>query len=228
MDEEPVSQPIMTISAHKYTTFYGIPLAFDLRFPFHASSAGADWHVLHGTITLEDGSGLLAEVAVQMSAAVRGVLPSLEPADTLGIAINSIRKMVDTRDMEFLKSSKKQPVHMNSRVYSVVDKKWTFHQASDAELVEFLRAKAFWRDRAGAREFSVTDPIEQLYLGATSARLLAAAQTLAASGELAVTGETAAATARLKDQAAAMESKTRKVLDELNAKHQFERETQKA
>jgi len=70
----------------KYTTLQGIPLGFDLRFPFHPSSAGSDWHVLHGTVTLEDGSGLYAEVAVQMSEAVRETVPSLGADATLAFA----------------------------------------------------------------------------------------------------------------------------------------------
>jgi len=217
----------MAANTLKYITIQGVPMGFDLRFPFHPSSAGSDWHVLHGTITLEDGSGLYAEVAVQMSAAVRETVPSLDADATLAFALNAIRKTVDTRDIEFLKSSKKQPVALNSRVFSVVTRQWRFHTATDEQIAEFLKAKVYWLTKLGQAHVAINDPIDQLYLGADAAKLPAIAQKLAQAGWLTLEAENAAATATLNAQGPQIEAQTRQVLDDLNAKHQFERETQK-
>src|SRR5262245_66265765 len=89
-----------------YVTLTGLPLSFHLEWPFHRSSSGADFHVLHGDIRLENGAGLHAPVAVNLSATVREVLPSLEPKDVEAPVINSLRKEVDRRQLEFLKSGK--------------------------------------------------------------------------------------------------------------------------
>lgn len=212
----------------KSITLQGVPLGFTLRFPYHPSSAGSDWHVLHGTVTLEDGSGLFAEVAVQMSEAVRHNLPSLDVRDTLGVSVNSIRKMVDTKDVEFLKSTKRQPIHLNSRVFSIVQKRWTFQNATDDQLTEFLAAKVYWVHKTGIFKVLVNDSIDQLYLNATGERMMAAAKKLASQGMVSLEGENAVPTDALKALGPQLEAKTKRVLEELDAKHQFERETQKA
>ena len=52
--------------------------------PFHRSTSGADFWVLHAQVRLEGSEGLSAPVAVNMSATVREVFSSLEPKDTEG------------------------------------------------------------------------------------------------------------------------------------------------
>src|SRR5579864_755042 len=67
---------------HKiWVTLNGLPLTITLQWPFHRSTSGADFWVLHGDIRLENGAGLHAAVAVNLSATVREVLPSLEAKD---------------------------------------------------------------------------------------------------------------------------------------------------
>src|SRR5439155_721828 len=61
-----------------YATLTGLPLSFDLRWPFHKSTSGADFWVLHADIRLENSVGLHAPVAVNLSATVREVMPTLE------------------------------------------------------------------------------------------------------------------------------------------------------
>ena len=53
-----------------YVSFEGIPLTFDLKWPFHRSTSGADFWVLLGTIRVENTDGLYAPVAVILSATV--------------------------------------------------------------------------------------------------------------------------------------------------------------
>ena len=68
--------------------------------------SGADFWVLHGDIRLENSEGLHAPVAVNLSATVREVVASLEPEDVEAPVINALRKEVDHRQIEFVKSGK--------------------------------------------------------------------------------------------------------------------------
>src|SRR5438128_1197088 len=121
-----------------YVTIHGVPLGFRLEFPFHPSTSGADYYVLHGNVTLEDGSGLHAPVAVHMSQTVKEALPSVDEKGALGPAINAIRKAVDTKDIEFLKSDKRQPIPLSSRAFSLITRKFTFQNPNDDQLLAFL------------------------------------------------------------------------------------------
>src|SRR5579863_9838308 len=93
-----------------YVTLTGLPLSFKLDWPFHKSTSGADFHVLHADVQLENSAGLHAPVAVNLSVTVREVMPSLEPEDMEGPVINALRKEVDRRQLEFVKSGKLVPV----------------------------------------------------------------------------------------------------------------------
>src|SRR5208282_4815439 len=116
-----------------WVTLTGLPLSFELEWPFHPSTSGADFWVLHGDIRLEGSAGLHAPVAVNLSATVREVLPSLEPKDTEGPVINALRKEVDQRQLEFVKSGKLVPLAFSSRHYDFKRDKWIFGKASDEE-----------------------------------------------------------------------------------------------
>jgi hypothetical protein len=220
----------MAESTHSYVTFNGIPVTMRLNFPFHQSAGGSDYYVLHGNVALEDGSGLFAEVSVHLSQVVKEALAGVDENDpnAFAAAVNSIRKTIDTKDMEFLKSTKKQPVHLSSRMYSVVTRRFTFQNASDEQLVEFLKTKIYFAAKRGESKSWITDPVEQVYLNADAARLVAAAQKLASQGLITLNGEYATATSALQGKAAEIEARMKKALDDLNAKHAFERETQKA
>ena len=89
-----------------WVTLGGLPLTISLEWPFHRSTSGADFWVLHGDIRLENSDGLHAPVAVNLSATVREVVASLEPEDVEAPVINALRKEVDHRQIEFVKSGK--------------------------------------------------------------------------------------------------------------------------
>src|ERR1700751_2549135 len=93
-----------------YVSLSGLPLSFELDWPFHTSTSGADFSVLHADIRLESSEGLHAPVAVNLSATVREVMPSLDPRDAEGPVINALRKEVDRWQIEFSKSGKRVPV----------------------------------------------------------------------------------------------------------------------
>src|SRR5690348_13314318 len=98
-----------------WMTLTGLPLTFHLDWPFHKSTSGADFWVIHSDIQLETSAGLHALVAVNLSATVREVLPSLEPKDAEAPVLNALRKEVDRRQIEFLKSPKLIPLAFSSR-----------------------------------------------------------------------------------------------------------------
>ena len=78
-------------SAKIWVTLKGLPLTIRLDWPFHQSTSGADFFVLHGEIRLEGSEGLHAPVAVNLSATVREVLPSIDPEDAERPVINELR-----------------------------------------------------------------------------------------------------------------------------------------
>src|SRR5271168_980570 len=151
-----------------YVTRTGLPLSFQLDWPFHLATSGADSHVLHSTITLENSDGLRALVAVNLSATLREVLPSLEPKDLESPVINALRKEVDHKQTEFVKSGKLVPLPLSSRHYSFKLKQWVFGKATDEEIARMIERKVYWQTRLVGGDVWLGDPTEALYLDTTS------------------------------------------------------------
>lgn len=205
-----------------YVTLTGIPLLIDLKYPFHRSGSGADFWVLHGDVRLANSDGLHAPVAVNVSATVREVLPSLDPNDTEGPVINALRNEVDRRQLEFLKSGKLVPVHFSSRYYDFKRNKWVFGHASDEDIAQLLSRKLFWHTRLVGGNVWVGDPTEALYVESTVERVLQIARGLAESGLITMEGDWASANASLMAQAEKFEADVKQAFSELQKKHAFE------
>jgi len=206
-----------------YSTLAGLPLLFHLEWPFHKSTSGADFFVLHGDIRLASAEGLHAPVAVNLSMTVREVMPSLEPKDAESPVINSLRKEVDRRQLEFLKSGKLVPVHFSSRHWDFKRNKWVFGKASEEQMASLLLQKVYWQQRALGGAAWVGDPTEALYVESTVDHLLELARKLEAQELINLDGAFASASPRLMDEAAKFEADARAALDELEKKHAFER-----
>src|SRR5246500_3325220 len=176
-----------------WITLTGLPLSITLDWPFHRSASGADFWVLHGDIRIEGTEGLHALVSVNLSATVREVLPSLEPKDAEAPVINALRKEVDRRQIEFLKSGKLLPVHFSSRYYDFRRNRWVFGKASDEEILLHLKRTVFWQTIVAARRIWVGDAAEELYLETPARHLLALASELAGQGLIKMEGEYATA-----------------------------------
>jgi len=230
-----------------WVTLSGLPLTIRLDWPFHPSKSGADFWVLHGDIALVGSDGLHCPVAVNLSQTVREVMPSLEPKDAEAPVINALRKEVDSRQIEFLKSGKLLPVAFSSRHYDFKRGQWVFGKATDEVMAEFVERKVFWetklgksasaareiprpagesaglRDDAGAKVW-LGNPAEAQYLQTTPAHLLeVAARLVAAQGLLRIEGEHAEATVGLMNQAERFEKARSAAMEELEKKHAFER-----
>ena len=206
-----------------YVTLSGLPLTFDFKWPFHKSTSGADFWVLHADLKLQNTVGLHAPVAVNLSATVREVVPSLEPQDIEGPVINSLRKDVDRRQLEFVKSGKLVPVHFSSRHYDFKRNKWVFGKASEEEIARLLSRKVFWQTRMVGGAVWIADPTEALYVQSTTDYLLNIARRLATEGLMTLEGEYASANASLMAQAEIFEADMKAALEELEKKHAFER-----
>jgi hypothetical protein len=208
-----------------WVTLNGLPLTIRLDWPFHPSTSGADFWVLHGDIRLAGSEGLHAPVAVNLSQTVREVMPSLEPKAAEAPVINALRKAVDRRQIEFLKSGKLLPVPFSSRHYDFKRQQWVFGKASDDVMVEFVERKVYWETKvSGDKRAWIGDPAEAQYLQTTPAHLIeVAAQLVAAQGLLRIEGEWAEATEGLMNQSERFESARRAAVEELEKKHAFER-----
>lgn len=214
-----------------YITLSGLPVRIELEWPFHASTSGADWHSLHARVWLADGragqpdSGLHAEVAVNVSQTIKEALPSLEPQHAESAAVNAIRKELDVRQLELLKSSKRIPVHVSSRFYDFKRQRLIFARADDEQLRDFLMRKAWWTAERTGRETPIwlTDPFDLDYLNTTAEQMMAAAQRLASEDLLVVDGDRARVTSALLARRDEVIGAMTAALEKLEAKHAFER-----
>jgi hypothetical protein len=232
-----------------WMTLTGLPLTIRLEWPFHKSTSGADFWVLHGDIRLENSEGLHAAVAVNLSMTVREVMASLEPGDAEAPVINALRKEVDRRQIEFVKSGKLLPVAFSSRHYDFKRQQWVFGKATDEVVAEFLARKVYWETRVGSGSEKIAeskspllakdarngapgvgvtrvwicDPTEAQYLQTTTEHLLEIAGRVAGDGLIRMDGEFAEAAAALMGQASRFETAMRIAVEELETKHAFER-----
>lgn len=206
-----------------YVTLSGLPLSFQLQWPFHKSTSGADFWVLHADVRLESSQSLHAPVAVNLSETVREVLPSLDPKDTEAPVINALRKEVDRRQVEFVKSGKLVPVQFSSRHWDFKRNKWVFGKASDEQITQLLKRKIYWQTKLVGGDVWLGDETEALYVESTTDHLAYLAKNLMDQDLIRMERRYATATDKLMAQADQFESAMREGLAELEKKHAFER-----
>jgi hypothetical protein len=211
------------ISKTIYVTRAGLPLSFKLEWPFRRATSGADFDVLHAVITLENSEDLRALVAVNLSVTLREALPSLEPKDTEGPVINALRKEVDHKQTEFVKSGKLVPLPFSSRHYNFKLKQWVFGKASDEEIGRLIERKVYWQTRLVGGDVWLGDPIEALYLDTTIDHIAEIAEGPAQQGLFTLVRHHATALPALMNQKDRFESEMAAALQQLEEKHAFER-----
>jgi hypothetical protein len=213
--------------AHPAKTIYvsrtGLPLSFQVDWPFHKSTSGADFWVLHGDIRLEGSEGLHAPVSVNLSATVREVLPSLEPQDALVPVLNALRKEVDSRQIEFVKSGKLVPVNFSSRHYDFKRNQWVFGKATDETITTLLERKIYWQTKLVGSDVWLGDATEAQYLQTSTDHLAEVANELVSRGMIKLERRYATALPALMARAEEFESAAKAALAELENKHAFER-----
>jgi hypothetical protein len=212
-----------------YVTRSGLPLSFQFDWPFRPSTSGADFHVLHAQIALENSPGLRARVSVNLSATLREVLPSLDPKDTAGPVINALRKEVDRKQIEFVKSAKLVPLPFSSRHYDFKRNQWVFGKATDEEIARMIERKVYWQtrlvtgDAGGDADVYLGDATEALYLETTTDHLVEVAAQLMQQGRFTLARRWATALPALMNQKERFEAEAAAALLQLEQKHAFER-----
>jgi hypothetical protein len=206
-----------------YLTRTGLPLTFHFDWPFRHSTSGADFDVLHAEITLENSGNLHALVAVNLSATLREVLPSLDQKDTEAPVINALRKDVDRKQIEFLKSAKLVPLHFSSRHYDFKRNQWAFGKATDEEIARLIERKVFWQTKLVGGDVWLGDATEALYLETTTDHVAEVAAGLAQRGLFTMARRYATALPALMHQQERFEKEMAEAVHQLEEKHAFER-----
>src|SRR5579859_537175 len=189
-----------------FVTLSGVPIhVSELKWPFHQSTSGSDWFVLHGRADLLGGDALHVEVAVGMTQTMRDALGSLEPEQAEGLVVNAIRKTIDNGQLAFVKSGKLQPVHVTSRFYSFVAKRIQFPAQPEQDVIELLKRRVFWlsaKEGKGA-PVSIAHPYDCQYVNFSREKMIELAHQLATQGLISLEGEFATASdALLKEEPA--------------------------
>jgi hypothetical protein len=206
-----------------YITRTGLPLSFKFDWPFRHATSGADFEVLHAEITLEHSGNLRALVAVNLSATLREVLPSLEQKDTEGPIINALRKHIDHLQIEFLKSAKLVPLPLSSRHYDFKHGQWVFGQATDDEISLLIERKIYWQTKLVGGNVWLGDATESLYVQTTTDHVADLAAGLARRGLFTMARRYARALPALMDQQERFEKEMNEAVQQLEQKHAFER-----
>jgi hypothetical protein len=215
--------PSASTSKTIYVTRTGLPLSFKFDWPFRHATSGADFEVLHAEITLENSRNLRARVAVNLSATLREVLPSLDPKDTEGPVINALRKDVDRMQIEFLKSAKLVPLPFSSRHYDFKRGAWVFGKASDDEIARLIERKVYWQTRLLGGDVWLGDATEALYVQSTKDHIAEIAAGLARLRLFTMARRYATALPELMNQRERFEQEMAEAVRQLEQKHAFER-----
>lgn len=185
-----------------YVTLGGLPLAFGkFQWPFHRSTSGSDTYIAHGEIDLADGGAhdLHAKVAASVTVTFAEIVPAMEQPYAETFVYNAIRKTVDLGQLEFLKSSNRQPVPVTTRYYSRWQKKFLFTETDDKERLAYLLTKIYWLSGVlgGNKPVWIADPRDAQYLNTSETDLLRMAGHEAGEGLLTLEGEYGTATPQL-------------------------------
>jgi hypothetical protein len=189
----------------RFVTLSGVPIHVnDLKWPFHASTSGSDWLVLHGRVDLLGSQdGLHAEVAVGMTQTMKEALGSVAEEHAEGLVINAIRKTIDNGQLAFLKSGKLQPAHVTSRYYSFITKKIQFPTQPETDVRELLKRRVFWLGHNG-EAVEIAHEYDCQYLNLSRDQMLALARQIAGEGLIRLEGDRAVATPALLKEEPAM------------------------
>jgi hypothetical protein len=184
-----------------FVTLSGVPVSItELKWPFHASTSGSDWLVLHGRADLlGSDEGLHAQVAVAMTQTMKDALGSLAEERAKGLVVNAIRKTIDNGQVAMLKSGKLQPVHVTSRFYSFATKKIQFPTQAEPDVRELIKRRVFWLSaRLGdGAPVEIAHAYDCQYVNFSREKMLEMAQQLAVQDLIRLQGDYAIASEKL-------------------------------
>src|SRR5690242_13916986 len=181
----------------QFVTLSGVPIQVSqLKWPFHPSTSGSDWLVLHGRVDLlGSDEGLHAEVAVGMTQTMKDALGSLAEEHAEGLVVNAIRKTLDNGQLALLKSGKLQPVHVTSRFYSFRERKIQFPAQTEQDVREMIKRRVFWLSgkMGGGAPVSIAGAYDYQYVNFPPEKMVELAKQLAGQGLIKLEGEAASA-----------------------------------
>jgi hypothetical protein len=184
-----------------FVTLSGVPININyLRWPFHPSTSGSDWLVLHGRVELLGATdGLHAEVAIGMTQTMKDALGSLAQEHAEGLVVNSIRKTIDNGQLALMKSGKLQPVHVTTRFYSFPSKNIQFPTQLVEDVREMIKRRVFWlsAELGGGNPVEIAPTYDCQYVNFSREEMLQTAQDLARQGWIALDKDHAVAADRL-------------------------------
>jgi hypothetical protein len=154
---------------------------------------------------------------------IKEVMPSLEPKDAEAPVINALRKEVDRKQIEFVKSPKLLPVHFSSRYYDLTRNRWRFEKATDEQIAAFLERKIYWQTKLIGGEVWTADATDAQYLDAETQHLAHIAGQFVSRGVITMERAYATATDKLMAESARFEVDLHTALEALEKKHAFER-----
>ena len=203
----------MSSSRLRFVTLSGVPIEIaELKWPFHQSTSGSDWFVLHGRADLlESPEKLHAEVSVAMTQTMKDALGSLEPEYAEGLVVNAIRKTIDNGQLAFLKSGKLQPVHVTTRFYSFVNKTIQFPDQPEQAVREMIKRRVFWLGAQGS--VNIADPYDCQYVNFPAEKMVELAGQLAGQGIIQLKGNQATATDSLRKEESAIRATMQKAVE---------------
>ena len=137
--------------------------------------------------------------------------------------INALRKEVDNKQTEFVKSGKLVPLPLSSRHYNFKQQRWVFGKASDEEIERAIQRKVYWQTRVVGGDVWLGDPTEALYLDTTADHIAEMAAGLEKQKLFTLARRFATALPALMDQKERFESEMAEALHQLEEKHAFER-----
>jgi len=170
-----------------YVTLAGLPISLrEFRWPFHRSTSGADTHVVHGVLGLEDGqeTPLHAKVAASMTLTFAEIVPAPEQPYAESFIYNAIRKTLDQGQLEFYKSGNRQTVAVTTRYYSRWQKRFIFSDTTAEQRAEFLARKLFWMSgiQGSGAPVWLADPCDAQYMNTTAEEMVERALELETAG----------------------------------------------
>jgi hypothetical protein len=147
----------------------------------------------------------------------------MEPEHTLTAALGAIRMQTDRKQLEFLRTDKRQPIPLGARFQDFKSKQWRFEQASEGEIRQALLDRLFWvGSRLEMGPIKIAAEAEALYLGTTVAKLEEEARRVESEGLLQWTQGGAIATEALLAHGPQMEARAKKAIEAIHGKHAFE------
>jgi hypothetical protein len=134
-----------------------------------------------------------------------------------------LRKEIDNKQIEFVKSAKLVPLPFSSRHYDFKRNQWVFGKATDEEIGKLIERKVYWQTRLVGGDVWLGDATEALYVQTSPEHIVEIAAGFAGRGLFTMEQGYATAQPLLMEQKERFEGEAGEALRQLEEKHAFER-----